>query len=170
MTPDALFASLDHLQKVRAKLYAHRAISQNVRRGVRLYIPSVVRGLEVLAIHEKCSGGEVLGYDHSATLEDAEFIVQPAGARKVGAEGGNKFPFAYIGGKLMAEQAQHEGEIIYYNPRVVHLFVDGKMRPVKGAAKVYQIGKTTYAAGLKYYGPGEAPTAPVGMKSLVRAS
>lgn len=90
------------------------------------------------------------------------------GARKVGAGGGNKFPFAYIGGTLLGEPAQSAGVQLYYDPRVVHLFVEASsMRPVKGATKVNLVGKAMYADGLVFYGPGEAPPAPEGMQSAV---
>jgi hypothetical protein len=164
---DAYFQTLNHLQKVKAKLFAHREqVGEQV--GVRLDIPSSQRGIEVVAVHERPTGGVVVGYDHSATVEEAKFHVQPAGARKVGAEEGNKFPFAYIGGKLTAEQARREGVRIIYNPRHVHLFVEAEtMRAVKSARKVYQFGKETYAIDPVFFEPNELPEVPEGMNSRV---
>ena len=168
---DELFSAQDHTNKVRAKLFAHRAHDRNAIRGIRLDIPSASRGLEVVTIHERQSGGVVLGYDHSVTIEDVNFIVLPSGARTVGADGGNKYPFAFIGGIVTTEEPRRDGRVIYYDPRKVHLFVEREtMLPVRGAAKVYQIGKTTYAQGLLFYEEHEAPSPPNGMNSLVRTA
>ena len=165
---DKKFAAKDHSKKVKSKLFAHRT-EYGVERGVRLDIPSVMRGIEVVAIHAKANGGKVIGYDHSATISNVRFIVQKGGANKVGAKGGNKFPFAYIGGTLVDQEPRAVGTKLYYDPRKVHLFVDSDtMRPVKSAKKVYLIGKQMYAVGLVYYKPSEVPAAPEGMKSEVR--
>jgi len=165
---DEEFAALDHLPKVRQKLYAARPyVGRKV--GVRLDIPSVKRGLPVVSIHAKPSGGPVIGYDHSATTRNARFIVQTAAQRDIGVMGANKRPMAYIGGTLSDEPAQAAGIPIYYDPRKVHLFVDARnMRPVKGARVVYSVGKKVFAEGLEYYEPGEAPPPPEGMHSLVK--
>ena len=164
---DETFAALDHLPKVREKLFHHRS-SYGKRRGVRLDIPSVKRGLEVVSIHEKPTGGTVIGYDHSATIDNAKFYIQKGGAEKVGGGGGNKFPFAFIGGKLSDEQAKTHGVRVYYDPRKVHLFVDASnMRALKGAKKVFLVGKATYAVGPDYYDDDEIPAAPEGMDSLI---
>lgn len=165
---DKTFAAKDHLEKVKSKLFAHRT-EYGAERGVRLDIPSVMRGIEVVAIHTKPNGGKVIGYDHSATISNVRFIVQKGGANKIGSKGGNKFPFAYIGGTLVKQEARAVGIRLYYDPRKVHLFVDADtMRPVKSAKKVYLIGKQMYAVGLVYYKPSEVPAAPEGMKSEVR--
>lgn len=164
---DEAFAALGHLPKVQEKLYAHRdKVGRMV--GVRLDIPSVKRGLEVVSIHEKPSGGTVIGYDHSAVVTNARFIVQAAGQRDIGALGAAKRPMAFIGGKLTDDDPKPTGTPIYYDPRKVHLFVDARnMKPVKGARKSTSIGKKVYAEGIDYYGPGEAPPPPEGMDSKV---
>ena len=165
---DEDFAGLDHLTKVREKLYAERPFF-GTKRGVRLDIPSVQRGIPVVSFHERPSGGEVIGYDHSAVIDDAKFIVQTAGARDIGALGANKRPMSYIGGTIVAGPAKPEGTPIYYDPRKVHLYVDAHtMEPVKGAARVNMIGKHVYAQGIQYFAPGEAPEPPEGMESLVK--
>jgi len=164
---DEEFEAMDHLPKVREKLFAHRGMRG--RRGVRLDIPSAARGIQVVAIHESPSGGRVIGYDHSASLRNVNFNVQRAGARQVGAEGGNKFPFAYICGELGSDEPLQEGTMIYYNPRKVHLFVGAATRhAVKSAERVYQVGRITYATGVRYYTSEDMPLPPEGMKSLAR--
>jgi len=166
---DDEFAALDQLPKVQKMLYKHRKSAYGSVRGVRLDIPSVKRGIPVVSIHEKPRGGTIIGYDHSATIQNATFIVQASGVKSVGAKGGNKFPFAYIGGKLSGEKAQTQGTKITFDPRKVHLFVDASnMRPVRGAQKVYMIGSQVYASGVDYFGSGEAPEAPAGMNSKVK--
>jgi hypothetical protein len=165
---DDAFAALDHLPKVRAKLFAHRDKFGRMV-GVRLDIPSVKRGLPVVSVHEKPSGGKVIGYDHSAVTGNARFIVQAAGQRDIGARGSNKRPMAYIGGKLLEEEAKATGTPIYFDPRKVHLFVNASnMKPVKGARKVHSLGTKVYAEGIEYFEPGEAPEPPEGMVSKVR--
>lgn len=164
---DQEFEALDHLPKVREKLFEHRGMPK-VARGVRLDIPSVMRGLPVVSIHEKPSGGTVIGYDHSAVIKDVRFIVQASGQRDIGALGANKRPMAYIAGVLVDEPAEPVGTPIYYDPRKVHLYVDAtNMRPVKGAAKVNMIGKKVYAQGIVYFTAEDVPQPPEGMTSEV---
>lgn len=146
---DAQFASLDHYPKVRALLYAHRGLPP-FSRGVRLDIPSARRGLEVVTIHTNRSGGKVIGYDHSAVITGADFIVQQTGAEHV-ANGGAKYPFAFIAGDLVWEPAKPEGIELYYNPRKVKSFVVKSTRqPVRSADKVHVVGKRMFATGLVY--------------------
>lgn len=169
---DSTYADRNHLTKVREKLYqARNLIGKKV--GVRLDIPSARRGIPVVSIHATPHGGVVMGYDHSCVLEDATFIIQPGGMKSVGAEGGNKFPFAFIGGTLVEADLNDTRGVsgtptqIYYNPRRVHLFVEAETgRPVKGARVVYQVGDITYGLGVEYYGD-DAPAVPEGMTSMV---
>jgi len=164
-TDDEEFASKNLNNKVRSLLYAHRD-QYGSRRGVRLDIPSVMQGNEVVSIHAGPKGGRVIGYDHSIMIKDAEFHIQPAGAASI-AGGGAKFPMAFIGGTIQPAGAPG-GQRLFYNPRREHLFVDAQKRPVRGATKVWQIGKDTYASGIDYYGPGEAPEPPPGFNSAVK--
>ncbi len=172
-TLDDTYSKRNHLEKVRGKLYgARNLIGKKV--GVRLDIPSARRNIPVVSIHATPHGGVVMGYDHSVVLKDATFIIQAGGMKSVGAEGGNKFPFAFIGGTMVdlntADAHGVEGPPVrvYYNPRRVHLFVDAETgQPVKGAEVVYQVGDLTYALGLEHYAPGEAPEAPGDMESMV---
>ena len=170
---DNTYAARKHLDKVRDKLYQARTLVGK-KVGVRLDIPSARRGIPVVTIHATPHGGMVLGYDHSVVLEDATFIIQPGGMKSVGSEGGDKFPFAFIGGTMVGQDvndprgASGKPKRIYYNPRRVHLFVDAETgQPVKGARVIYQVGDLTYGLGVDYYAPGEAPPAPEGMESMV---
>lgn len=171
-TLDETYAGRDHLEKVRDKLYkARNLLGKKV--GVRLDIPSARRGISVVAVHTTPRGGVVAGYDHSVVLENAEFHIQAGGMKSVGAEGGNKFPFAFIGGTMVKTDVNDTRGVpgypvrIYYNPRKVHLFVDASTgQPVRAAKVVYQIGELTYALGVDYYN-GDEPLAPKGMESLV---
>jgi hypothetical protein len=177
---DEAFAALDHSDKVREKLYAHRD-QIGTRRGVRLDIPSAKRGIVVVSVHEGPSGGTVIGYDRSAVVDDARFVVQAGGQRQIGAEGSNKFPMSYVGGTLAGVDAEPAGVPVYYDPRHVHLYVDARNGlPLKGAGRVNFIAqrggdyfipeiRTIYiwAEDPIYYAPGEVPEAPEGMESAV---
>jgi hypothetical protein len=178
---DKAFAALDHFEKVRELLYAHRD-QFGTRRGVRLDIPSAKhRGIVVVSVHEGPSGGEVIGYDRSAVVDDARFIVQAGGQKKIGAEGSNKFPMSYVGGTIVDEEATPAGVPVYYDPRHVHLYVDARNGlPLKGAGRVNfsaQRGEGYFIPEIRtiyiwaedpvYYAPGEAPPPPEGMESAV---
>lgn len=177
---DEAFAALDHSDKVREKLYAHRD-QFGTRRGVRLDIPSAKRGIVVVSVHEGPSGGTVIGYDRSAVVDDARFIVQAGGQKQIGAEGSNKFPMSYVGGTLVDEEAAPAGVPVYYDPRHVHLYVDARNGlPLKGAGRVNfsaQRGEDCFLPEIRtiyvwaedpvYYAPGEAPEPPEGMESAV---
>jgi hypothetical protein len=177
---DEAFAALDHSDKVREKLYAHRD-QFGTRRGVRLDIPSAKRGIVVVSVHEGPSGGTVIGYDRGAVVDDARFIVQAGGQKQIGAEGSNKFPMSYVGGTLVGEEAMPAGVPVYYDPRHVHLYVDARNgMPLKGAGRVNfsaQRGEGYFLPEIRtvyvwaedpvYYAPGEAPEPPEGMESAV---
>ncbi len=177
---DEAFAALDHSDKVRERLYAHRD-QFGTRRGVRLDIPSAKRGIVVVSVHEGPSGGTVIGYDRGAVVDDARFIVQAGGQKQIGAEGSNKFPMSYVGGTLVGEEAAPAGVPVYYDPRHVHLYVDARNgMPLKGAGRVNfsaQRGEDYFLPEIRtvyvwaedpvYYAPGEAPEPPEGMESAV---
>lgn len=157
---DRAFAAEDHLPKVRERLYAQRG-SFGELRGVRLDIPSRMRDLMVVTIHEKPSGGTVVGYDHSAVVKNAEFRVAQGQQAKI-MRGEAKAPHAYVSGTLVNEVPTTKGTPISFNPRTTHLFLDATNgRPVKAAKRVSIIGKRVYAEGLVYFAPGEAPKRPV---------
>ena len=178
---DQEFAALAHSPKVRELLFAHRAYAYGSVRGVRLDIPSVAAGRIVYTVHDGPKGGPVIGYDRSAVVKNATFVVSASGQSAIGAQGSAKFPMAYVAGLLVDEEASPTGVPVYYDPRIVHLWVDARnLRPLKGAAKVNlttRIGggyalphiKTiyTFAEGPEYFRPGEAPPPPAGMNSLV---
>jgi len=178
---DKAFAALPHSPKVQEQLFAHRAEAFGTQRGVRLDIPSVAAGRIVYTIHEGPRGGPVIGYDHSAVVKNATFYVSASGQNAIGAGGGSKFPMAYVGGTLVDEEAKPTGVPVYYDPRVVHLWVDARnMRPLKGAAKVNLLPHScdgcalphirtiyTFAEGPEYFRPGETPLPPEGMDSAV---
>jgi hypothetical protein len=164
-TDDKEFSAKNLNNKVRKLLYAHRDLYGSVR-GVRLDIPSVLQGNEVVSIHLGPKGGRVVGYDHSIMIIDAQFHVQPAGAAKIAA-GEAKFPMAFVGG-VIQPASDPDGQRIYYNPRREHLFIDEARNPVRSAECVWQIGKETWASGVVHYAPGEAPEPPPGFNSAVR--
>lgn len=178
---DDAFATLNHFSKVPPLLYAHREAYEGAVVGVALDIGSVYeRGIPLYAIHEG-GDGAVVGYDHSAVLHNVRFNTGARGARQVGAEGKNKFRFAFAVGTLMSRPAVPMLTPIYYDPKYVHLWVDANnMHPVRGASVVNLVPRAvggfpfsrirtiyTWAEGIEYFRPGSAPEAPVGMDSAV---
>lgn len=175
---DEEFASWDnHAEKVRKLLFAHRDKAGQLVK-VRLDIKESGKQKKlgrqgVVTIHQspatQVQPGKVVGYDHSAVVKDALFVVGGLGAHKVGLQITKKFPFAYTMGKLSNEPARPQGVPVRYNPHREHLFLDARtLAPLRGAKKIIHIGAATYAVGPDYFGPGEAPPPPEGFKSAAK--
>lgn len=182
---DEKYAALNHMDKVASGLYAGRELLGKPAL-VRLDIPSAKRrGIVVVTIHEP--SGTVSGYDHSAVVKGADFKIQPGAARSVGqgqrpsGDKQDKTPFSYVKGKLagagsQGAEASASGIPVYYDPQVVHLYVDARNgKPLKGAGEIsfrYKSGGGYYlpeidgiyiwAKSPVYYKPGEAPGATPG--------
>lgn len=178
---DEKYEELEHFPKVRDALFRAREMVDQ-RGAVRLDIPSANKGIVVVTVHQPAGAMLVEGYDHSAVVRDAEFFVRPGDALAVGQgkrPGGtkqNKTPFSYVRGTLVGVgnegvESDSDGVPIYYDPQVVHLYVDARNgRPVKGAEEVHfhyepvegcflpEIeGIYIWAKNPVYYRPGEAP-------------
>jgi hypothetical protein len=188
-TDDESFAAVDHFDKVRADLFADRALL-NRKASVRLDIPSSKpvnkggRDTVVVTVHEPSSAKRVIGYDHTAVVKGALFQVTPAAARDIALGIMNKTPFSYVTGKLVGagiegQRAEAVGIPVYYDPRVVHLYVDARNGlPIKAAREVnfrYVKGNDDYylpeiegiyiwAVDPVYYAPGKAPGSVLGAK------
>lgn len=186
---DESFAAVDHFPKVRAGLFTDRAML-NQEASVRLDIPSSKaidkggRDTVVVTVHEPSSTKRVVGYDHTAVVKNARFEVTPAAARDIATGVMNKTPFAYVTGKLVGagiegKRAEAVGIPVYYDPRVVHLYVDARNGlPLKAAREVnfrYVEGNDNYyipeiegiyvwAVDPVYYEPDEAPGSVLGAK------
>jgi hypothetical protein len=151
--------------------------------AVRLDIPSSWakpkgRDAVVVTIHDP-SGLAPVGYDHSAVVQNATFRIRPGEARAVATGERNKTPFSYVQGTLtgagsVGQLALPNGIPVYYDPRVVHLYVNALTgKPLKAASEVnfyYVPGNRGYflpeidgvyiwAKNPEYYAPGEAPGA-----------
>jgi len=178
---DDKYEELDHFPKVRDALFSARDLVGE-RGAVRLDISSANKGIVVVTIHEPKGSMLVEGYDHSAVVRDAEFFVRPGDALAVGqgkrpsGKKQDKTPFSYVRGTLVGVgnegiESDSDGIPIYYDPQVVHLYVDARNgRPVKSAEEVHfhyepveggflpQIeGIYIWAKNPVYYQAGEAP-------------
>jgi len=186
---DESFAAVDHFPSIRPDLFADRSLL-NQKASVRLDIPSSKpvnkggRDTVVVTVHEPSSTKRVVGYDHTAVVENALFQVTPAAARDIALGIMNKTPFSYVTGKLVGagiegQRAEAVGVPVYYDPRVVHLYVDARNGlPIKAASEVnfrYVKGNDDYylpeiegiyiwAVDPVYYAPDEAPGSVLGAK------
>jgi hypothetical protein len=179
---DEGFAAIDHLHHVKEKVFSGRDLIGQTA-AVRLDIPSSWakpkgRDAVVVTIHDP-SGLAPVGYDHSAVVQNATFRIRPGEARAVATGERNKTPFSYVQGTLtgagsVGQLALPNGIPVYYDPRVVHLYVNALTgKPLKAASEVnfyYVPGNRGYflpeidgvyiwAKNPEYYAPGEAPGA-----------
>lgn len=179
---DEGFAAIDHLHHVKDKVFSGRDLIGQTA-AVRLDIPSSWakpsgRDAVVVTIHDPSSLAPV-GYDHSAVVQNATFRIRAGAARAVATGERNKTPFSYVQGTLagagsVGQLALPNGIPVYYDPRVVHLYVNALTgKPMKAASEVnfyYVPGNRGYflpeidgiyiwAKNPEYYGPGEAPGA-----------
>jgi hypothetical protein len=149
---------------IRAKLFANRKVGGRLV-AVRLNLNFGAKGQDgkkysIQTIHDGVvPRGRVLGYDSSATVDGAVFVVDQRARADIAAGRKKKYPMAGVVGVLTQKPAKLEGVEIRFNPKTSHLFTradDG--RAVHSAEEVTVFHTRAYARGwIKYWSADEAP-------------
>lgn len=137
--------------------------------GVRLHLPLAKRGIPVQTVHagnqsdgytrgKGLYNGEALTYLKCVRLRNAWFNVGQAAREKIASGAEPKHPMASIDGEFSVDPPAFLGVEISFNPRRVHLFVDGNNRPIQFAEYVTIYGNRAFADGhLVFHDKGTVP-------------
>lgn len=140
--------------------------------GVRLNLNLLrTQGVEVHSVHRGNSTGghkmgrgfyrgTVLTYMPVVVLSHAYFNVDQKARDLIASGSISKCPMASVDGEMseVAESIPLIGEPISFNPKRVHLFVDGFGHAVQYAERVIIVGHRVYASGnLRYFRECDAP-------------
>lgn len=159
-------------RRVRAKLFAHRLVSEGTRVAVRLNLNCQVikadKIFSIQTIHSKPSPkSRALGYDAAVTIRNASFMVDQKARAAIASGRKTKMPMAAVLGDLCHSAPLLEGVEVRFNPKTSHLFTrvdDG--RAVRSADEVTVFNTRAYArGGLTYWAAQEAPEALEGITS-----
>lgn len=91
-------------------------------------------------------------------LRNAWFNVGQTAREKIASGAEAKHPMASIDGEFSLEEPIFYGFEISFNPRRVHLFVDGNSRPIQSAEHVTIYGNRAYVRGnLVFYDCATVP-------------
>lgn len=127
------------------------------------------QGVSVMTVHRGNSSdgykrnkglynGAALCYLKVVTLRDVYFNVQQSGREKIASGSVSKFPMASADGRFADCGANFDGIEISFNPKVIRLFCDAQMRPIRYAEEVTCYANRLYARGkIEYYTAGTAP-------------
>lgn len=167
-------------QVVAAALYADATARKVMQKGLHPKDGQVVgcrlnlniqksQGVAVMTVHQGNSSegykrnkglynGSALCYLKVVTLRDTYFNVQQSGRERIAAGEVSKFPMASADGRFADCGANFDGIEISFNPKVVRLFCDAQMRPIRYAGEVTCYANRLYARGkIEYYTAGTAP-------------
>lgn len=115
--------------------------------------------------------GEAVQYKPAVTLRNAYFNVDQTGRENIATGSQNKFPMASVDGEFVDVKPNFDGVEVSFNPMRVHLFVDGKGRPVRSAEEISMFGTRAYARGkIEYYTEDTAPIRKGEAESAVKFS
>jgi len=103
--------------------------------------------------------GTSIWYQKAVVLAGCYFNVSQSGRERIASGAVSKYPMASCDGELVEDPSPSlDGVEIRFDPKKVHLFVDGDNRPIRWAEKVTVYGHRVYARGvLVYYDEGTAP-------------
>lgn len=141
-------------------------LNLNVLKSTGVAVHSVHRG-KTSGGHREHKGfwtGEVLCYAQTVTLRRAFFNVHQAGREAIASGKAAKHPMASVDGELysLRDCADFGGLEVRFNPRLVHLFVDGGNRAVRYADEVTLLGNRCYLRGRIVYFDEETWVQPKG--------
>lgn len=138
--------------------------------GVRLHLPLAKKGVPVQTVHAgnqsdgyMCGrglyNGAALTYLRCVRLKNAYFNVGQVAREKIASGAEGKHPMASIDGEFSLDAPGFSGVEFSFNPKRVHLFVDGNNRPIHFAEHVTIYGHGAIAHGrLVFYDQCTAPT------------
>jgi len=159
-------------KSIRQKLFANRLASGKLV-AVRLNLNVTVKASDgrrysIQTIHAGAAPrGKVLGYDSSATVQGAVFVVDQRARANIATGRKNKFPMAGVVGVLTQKSPDLDGVEIRFNPKTSHLFtrVDNG-RAVHSVEEATVFHNRVYARGwINYWDAISAPKALEGIAS-----
>lgn len=167
----------DNLNQIKAKAIRNKLFRNRETGGrlvaVRLNLNHKAIGSDgqrysIQTIHDGVAPrGRVLGYDSSATVIGAVFVVDQRARANIASGRNHKYPMAGVVGVLTQNEPSLEGVEIRFNPKTSHLFTrvdDG--RAVHSAEEVTVFHTRAYARGwIKYWSADEAPQPLEGISS-----
>ena len=107
---------------------------------------------DTVATSSRPYNGKVIAYAHAVTLNNPTFSVDQKAVSDISSGVKTKFPMAAVVGEFVPtplDKHRVDGEVLRFNPKDTHLFVDSSGRFVKGV-----IGKVTSYGTKVYVHPG----------------
>ena len=148
---------------VKNKLFLNRDLEDGTKISVRPNLNGkVIKGedkLFVQTIHPGKNLSKALGYDGAVRVTDPSLNVNQKKRADIALGRENKNPMAAVYGKLSKKEATLEGQVLDFNPKKHHLFVDSDgfaVKSIQGEAVMYNT-KIYTTGNLEYYTEENAP-------------
>jgi hypothetical protein len=138
-------AAIDALSADKRSSFGKMRKSAPRKVSIRLDLPSMSRGVAVIAIHEP-GIGKVLGYDVGVRLKNVTFRSRENAAQKI-RDGTAKSPIAAVEGTVLEVgnfSTPNGWTPVRYNPRVHSYFFTEDETPVIGGGEAMQIGARVF--------------------------
>jgi hypothetical protein len=102
--------------------------------------------------------GEIIGYDYFVNLSNVHFYINQFSRRDIVIQKESKHPMAGVVGNITQENMELTNEIVGFNPKKYHLFVNyDNIYAVKGAEYATIYGNKVYCKNIEYFSIFDAP-------------